>query len=143
MSKLTRFRSAQWALAILALYYGSAFFIAGMSGLQAMAPQDYGDLAVSFEIEAMAGVQLSAALMLSFGLLFNGRWRWSAAMRLAGAVALAALCAMLSASALEAANGWPVAIYCSGFAGFGVLVAWWNLVDLRAAIFWWPDGQIP
>jgi len=139
--KLTKHKPAQWAFAALALFYGFAFFVAGISGLQAMAPQDYGDLAVSFEIEAMAGIQLTSAMMLAFGLLFNGRWRWSSALRMVGAVILAALCLMLAWSACGAPNGWPVAIYCGGFAVFGLVVAWWNLVDLRAAILWWHDGK--
>ncbi len=141
MYKLTRWKPAQWSFALLALFYGFAFFLAGISGLQAMAPDDYGDVAVSLEIEAMAGVQLTASMMLAVGLLFNGRWRWSAALRLAGATMLVGMCAMLSWSAASAPNGWPVAIYCSGFAVFGAVVAWWNLVDLRAAILWWHDGQ--
>lgn len=141
MFKLTRWKAAQWAFAGLALFYGFAFFVAGVSGLQAMAPDDYGDVAVSLEIEGMAGVQLTASLMLALGLLFNGRWRWSAALRLAGALILIAMCVLLAVSAAMAPTGWPVAIYCTGFAGFGAVVAWWNLVDLRAAILWWHDGK--
>jgi len=141
MFKLTRYKPAQWAFAGLALFYGFAFFVMGVAGWQAMSPQDYGDLAVSFEIEAMAGIQLCGAMMVALGLLFNGRWRWSPAFRLAGAVVVSALCVMLAYSSFMAPMGWPTGIYCTGFAGFGLLVAWWNAVDLRAAIFWGAHGK--
>ena len=141
MFKLTPHKSAQWMYALLALFFGVAFFVLGTAGLQAMSPEDYGELAVSFEIEHMAGVQLCAALMMTFGLLFNGRWRWSAAFRLAGAIVVVALCAMLAWSSAFAPNGWPFATYNIGFAGAGMTIAWWNLVDVRAAIFWGRDGK--
>ena len=142
MFKLTRYKSAQWTFAGLALFYGFAFFIFGVMGMQAMDPGQYGEVAVSLEIEAIAGVQLCGALMMAFGLMFNGRWRWSPGFRLAGSIVVAMICALLAWSAFGAPNGWPMGVLCAGFACLGVIVAWFNLVDLRAAIFW-GGGDVP
>jgi len=135
MYKLARSKSAQAAFAAMAFFYGAAFLlVSGVFGMSAMSPGDYGSIAVGFEIEAMAGVQLSGAMMMICGLLINGRWRWSALARLIGSVVITALCLGLSYSAVGAPNGWPVAIYCVGFALMGFAVIWWNLVDFRAAV---------
>lgn len=143
MFKLGRHRGAQWTFALLALYCGLAFFILGSLGWSAMAPGQYGEMAVSFEIEAMAGVQLCGAMFVCIGLLINGRWRWSAAMRLVGTTIICVLLAGLGYSSAQAPNGWPFTVYLVGFIGFGLIVAWWNLVDLRAAISFWEaaDGE--
>ena len=140
MPKYSRYRSAQVMYAVLCLYYGLAFMLAGLAGMTAMEPDDYGTLAVSYEIEAMAGVQLFAATLLMMGIILNGRWKWSPAVRMGSALCLAGLCGFLSYSAFPAPNGWPVGIYCSGFAMAGLIVAWWGLVDLRAVQKWGSDG---
>jgi len=134
--KLARHKGAQTAFAALALFYGFAFFAFAIAGFQAMASDTYGDAAVAGEVEAWAGLQLSGAMMLTIGLLINGRWRWSAVLRFAGAGTVAALCVVLALSAISAPAGWPIALYCAGFGGYGALVAWWGLVDLRAAMLW-------
>lgn len=137
MFKLAQSKSAQVAFAVLALFYGAAFLaISGILGMSAVSPADYGETAVSFEIEAMAGMQLSGALLMISGLLINGRWRWSALVRLCGALVVVGLCGLLAWSAGSAPNGWPVAIYCTGFMCFGCVICWWNLVDFRAAILY-------
>ena len=101
MFKLAQSKSAQVAFACLALFYGAAFLaVSGVLGMTAVSPADYGETAVSFEIEAMAGMQLSGALMMITGLMINGRWRWSALVRLCGAAVLVGLCALLA---------WPAA----------------------------------
>ena len=135
MFKLAQSKSAQVAFALMALFYGAAFLmVSGVFGMSAVSPADYGDTAVGFEIEAMAGMQLSGALLMLIGLMINGRWRWSALVRLIGAAVITSLCALLAWSAVSAPNGWPVAIYCTGFMLMGATVCWWNLVDFRAAI---------
>jgi len=134
--KLARHKGAQAAFVALALFYGFAFFAFAVAGFQAMEPETYGQTAVSGEVEAWAGLQLSGAMMLAIGLLINGRWRWSAALRFSGAAVVACLCGVLSASAMTAPSGWPIALYCAGFGGYGAIVAWWGLVDLRAAMIW-------
>lgn len=141
MYKLGRFRQVQLMFAVQALLCASAFFILGTMGLSAMAPGQYGDMAVNFEIEAMAAVQLSAAMLLSIGLLINGRWRWSSALRFAGSLIVATLCLGLGVSSAMAPDGWPFTVYLVIFGGNGLLVAWWNLVDLRSAIFWGGHGR--
>lgn len=140
MFKLATSKSAQWAFALMAFYFGVMFLMASwVLGMSAVAPTDYGDLATSFEIKAMAGVQMAGAMAVLMGLLINGHWRWSALLRLSGCSVIVALCLMLAASSFMAENGWPVGIYCTGFAGFGLAVAWWNLVDFRAAVLF-PKG---
>jgi hypothetical protein len=137
--KLAEYKQAQCVFGLLALYCGFAFLFLGLMGLSAMAPDQYGNLATTYEIEAMASVQFSAAMLFCIGLLINGRWRWSSVLRLIGAGVVTALCAALAYGSLLAPDGWPFAVYLVGFAGYGAIVIWWNLVDLRAAIFWGAD----
>jgi hypothetical protein len=134
--KFSRHKSAQCAFGVLALFYGFAFFGTAIAGWNAMLPQQFGELAVSGEVEAWAGLQLCASVALALGLLVNGRWRWSAALRLFGAGFISLMCCVLSYSAWTAPEGVAFMIYCAGFAIFGGVVAWWNLVDLRAAMLW-------
>jgi len=138
--KFARHKGAQVTFSGMALFYGFAFFAAAISGWDAMFPSQFGDTAVKAEVEAWAGAQLGASVILAMGLMINGRWRWSPALRLAGATVISALCWGLAVSAFTAPEGWPVAVYCAGFGGLGAIVAWWNLVDLRAAIFWGHDA---
>ena len=134
--KYSRHKSAQAAFGVMALFYGFAFFGAAMAGWNAMLPQQFGELAVSGEVEAWAGLQLSASVILALGLLVNGRWRWSAGLRLFGAGVITAICGILCFSAISAPEGVAFVIYCAGFAMFGAVVTWWNLVDLRSAMMW-------
>jgi hypothetical protein len=134
--KLAKYKDYQWTFAIFATYCGAAFLFLGLMGLSAMAPDQYGQLATSYEIEAMAAVQFSAGMMVCIGLLINGRWRWSPALRLVGAIVTGALCGALGAGSYAAPDGWPFTVYLVGFAVFAAVVSWWNLVDLRAAILW-------
>lgn len=134
--KLAQYKQVQWTFAIFATYCGFSFLFLGLMGLSAMAPDQYGQLATSYEIEAMAAVQFTAGLMVCIGLLINGRWRWSPALRLVGSIVIGALCAALGWGSVLAPDGWPFSVYLIGFAAFAAVVAWWNLVDLRAAIFW-------
>lgn len=134
--KYSRHKSAQVAFGLLALFYGFAFFGAAVAGWNAMLPQQFGELAVSGEVEAWAGLQFCASVILALGLMVNGRWRWSAGLRMFGAGIITALCLVLSYSAFTASEGVAFMIYCAGFAGMGGVVTWWNLVDLRAAMLW-------
>lgn len=137
MFKLAKSKSAQIAFAALAFFYGAAFLaVSGVLGFSAVSPSQYGEAAVGFEIEAMAGMQLSGAMLMITGLIINGRWRWSALARMLGALVIVSLCAILAWSAASAANGWPVAIYCTGFMLYGCIIIWWNLVDFRAALYY-------
>jgi len=137
--KFSQHKSAQCAFGALALFYGIGFFFAAVSGWDAMLPQQFGELAVSGEVEAWAGLQFSASMMMALGLLINGRWRWSAGLRLAGAAIISLICVILTYSAWTAPEGVAFMIYCAGFALLGSVVAWWNLVDLRAAMLWGAD----
>jgi len=137
--KFSHHKSAQCTFGALALFYGIGFFFAAIAGWDAMLPQQFGELAVSGEVEAWAGLQFSASMMMALGLLINGRWRWSAALRFAGSAIITLLCCILAYSAWTASEGVAFMIYCAGFALLGAVVAWWNLVDLRAAMLWGAD----
>lgn len=134
--KLSRHKSAQIAFSALALFYGFAFFGAAIAGWNAMIPDQFGALAVSGEVEAWAGLQLCASVLLALGLTINGRWRWSPALRMAGAGFITLICGLLAYSASTASEGVSFFVYCSGFCAFGAVVTWWNLVDLRSAMLW-------
>ena len=136
MYNLSRYRQAQVCFAALAMFYGVAFFAASHAGINAMDGDSYGALAVSAPIKAWSTAQLAGAFVLSMGIVLNGRWRWSCAARLAGALIVVGLVSVLSWSAFQAPKGWPVGVFCLGFAGFGAIVAGWNMVDLAGAIRW-------
>ena len=136
-----RYRQYQIAFGGTCLFYGVVFFILGYWGVNAMDPEVYGEVAVSGEIEAWATMQLALSFILCMGIAMNGTWRWSSAARLAGSLGLVALLLVLGVSALGAPNGWPVGVFCLGFAGVqGAPVVWWNLVDLIAAFRWGQNG---
>jgi hypothetical protein len=137
---LTRYKQWQAFFGTLSLFFGAVFFLAGHAGVNAMAPEQYGDLAVSATVRAWATAQLSAAFILCMGIVLNGRWRWSPAARLAGVSVLILLMTMLAASAFSAPEGWPVGVFCTGFALWGLPVVWWNLVDLIGAVRWGRHG---
>lgn len=137
--KLARHKGIHVAFTALALFYGFAFFALAVSGWNLMYPQQFGDLAVSGEVEAWAGMQLCGSLFMAFGLLINGRWRWSPALRLVGSVIVAALTSVLSYSASTASEGAAFMVYCSGFSTLGWFVSFCALVDFRAALFWGAD----
>jgi len=137
--KLARHKGVHVAFAILALFYGFAFFALAVSGWNLMLPNQFGDLAVSGEVEAWAGMQLCGSLFMAFGLLINGRWRWSPALRLVGSGIVAALTSVLAYSASTATEGAAFMVYCSGFSALGWFVSFCALVDFRAALFWGGD----
>lgn len=139
MYNLARWKQWQAFFGTLSLFYGVAFFIAGHIGIQAMEPQTYGEVAVDGSIEAWATVQLSGAFMLCMGIIMNGRWRWSCVPRGLGASVVVGLALVLSASAFSAPSGWPIGLFCLGFALWGAPVIWWNLVDAVGAVRWWRD----
>lgn len=136
MYKMARFKQWQVVLATQALATSIIMFALGSLGWTAMDPAQYGGMAVSFEIEDMAGLQMCGAAMLACGLLINGRWRWSPALRLLGAAIVTPICVMLAFSAAMAPDGWPITVYLAVFASTLSPLLWWNLVDLRAAIWW-------
>ena len=137
--KLARHKGIHIAFTALALFYGFAFFALAVSGWNLMYTQQFGELAVSGEVEAWAGMQLCGALFMAFGLLINGRWRWSPALRLAGSVIVAALTSVLAYSGSTASEGAAFMVYCSGFSGLGWFVSFCALVDFRAALMWGAD----
>jgi len=135
--KLARHKGVHVAFAVLALFYGFAFFALAVSGWNLMLPNQFGDLAVSGEVEAWAGMQLCGSLFMAFGLLINGRW--SPALRLVGSGIVAALTSVLAYSASTASEGAAFMVYCSGFSALGWFVSFCALVDFRAALFWGGD----
>ena len=136
MFKMARYKQWQIVLTIQALSTSIIFFALGSLGWTAMDPGQYGGIAVSFEIEDMAGLQMCGAAMIACGLMINGRWRWSAALRLVGVLIVMPLLLGLAYSAGMAANGWPVTVYLLVFTATMAPLVWWNLVDVRAAIWW-------
>ena len=134
--KLARHKGVHVAFAAMALFYGFAFFTLAAVGINLMFPQQFGELAVSGEVEAWAGMQLCGSLFMAFGLLINGRWRWSPALRLVGSVIVAALTSVLAYSASTATEGAAFMVYCSGFSALGWFVSFCALVDFRAALMW-------
>jgi hypothetical protein len=100
-----------------------------------MSPDTYGAWVTSIPAEIWAGSIMLASFVFLLGVLINGEWRWSPALRLVGAVwhvfTLGAFCF----GAFGTANGSPVLMMCVGALGVHLWFSWINLGDLHRAIW--------
>ena len=117
-------------LAIAVMFWLAAKAMAG----PVMAADTYGVWVTSWPAEVWAGSIMAAAFAFLMGIMINGEWRWSPALRLLGAawhvVTLTAFCV----GAAGAAHGNPVVIMCMGALGVHLWFVWLNAADLRRAV---------
>jgi len=94
----------------------------------------YGDWVVSFDAEVWAASIMLAAFVFLAGIIINGEWRWSPALRLGGALWHCITLGAFVAGAATAQYGDPVVMMCTGAGVVHLWFAWLNCGDLRRAI---------
>lgn len=106
-----RDRSDQWSFALRMLTCGFLFFIASSVWPEAMPEDVYGSMAYDIDAETWSLGFMAASGLLIYGVLINGRWRWSPVLRIAGLSMLLAMFVYLVVSALHAPYGSVIVIF--------------------------------
>ena len=106
-----RDRRDQLSFAARIFLCGLLFYIWASMMPGAMAPEVYGQVAFDIEAETWALGYMSASGLIMYGVIINGRWRWSPILRLLGLFALLLMFIILVLSALTATFGSVVAIF--------------------------------
>lgn len=137
MHNLMKWKQAQTTVQALLFWAGAWFWVAGSVGMGAMPADIYGADVASVPVTAWAGSILAASTVYLLGILINGNWRWSAAMRLFGAAFHVAVFTAFLASAMQAEAGVLICSFGSGFALLNAWAVWLNLIDLIGAVRRW------
>jgi len=106
-----RDRTDQLSFAIRVFLCGLLFYIWSSMLPGAMAPEVYGQAAFDIEAETWSIGFMSAAGLILYGVIINGRWRWSPILRLLGFFALLLMFTVLVLSSISAQFGSVVAIF--------------------------------
>jgi hypothetical protein len=108
-----RDRKDQWVLAWELALCGLTFFVLGHAWPEAMHPDTYGMLAYDIDAETWGMGFLAGGVIWAYGVHINGRWRWSAVLRVAGVSGLLGLFGYLIVSAATAPGGAVIVIFGS------------------------------
>lgn len=120
----------QWAFLAIA----AAFWIAAITREgPVMRPETYGDIVVTLPAVFWAGSLMLASAMHLLGIIINGRWRWSPALRLGGSIWHSSTLIAFSCGAITAPYGENLAISAGVFAVVHIWFAALNARDLRIA----------
>lgn len=120
----------QWAfLAIAAAFWFAAIARHG----PVMRPETYGELIVSLPTKFWAGSLMLASALYLLGIIINGRWRWSPALRLGGSLWHSMTLTAFAIGGLTAPYGENLAVSAGVFAGVHVWFTALNARDLRTA----------
>lgn len=100
------------------LYFAFRIFLCGLFFFVwsyflpgAMSPEVYGVAATDIKAATWSLGYMSAAGLILYGVIINGRWRWSPILRLTGFFALLLMFIVLVVSSLSAPHGSVVAIF--------------------------------
>ena len=126
---------SQFVMQCMMLAIAVMFWIAAkaMSG-PVMSADTYGVWVTSLPAEWWAASIMAAAFVFLMGVIINGEWRWSSALRLAGAVWHVVTLGAFCIGAFGTAHGAPVVMMCMGALGVHLWFAWLNLGDLKRAV---------
>lgn len=122
------------------LFFAFAMFVSG-AGLYllarmspgSMTPEQFGQLAYDVDAETWALGFMASAAAVIYGVVINGRWRWSGLFRLAGFVSFGVMFGTLIMSALTAVGGSAVVLFAAPY--FFARVVWFihsNVADIVA-----------
>lgn len=118
----------QWAFLVLAFGFWAA---AKAQDDPIMPAAVYGEWVVSIDAEIWAGSIMLAAGLFLLGIIINGRWKWSPALRLAGATWHVVTLGVFSISAASAQYGDFMTLAAGVFCGVHAWFAALNICDLR------------
>jgi hypothetical protein len=121
----------QWWL--LAMSIGS-YVAAKLSDDPVMPGIIYGDWATSFPAESWAVWLMLAGFIYLAGILINGAWRWSPALRLIGAAWQMMTLGLFSVSAFTAQFGDLFSLATAILTVLHGWFCWLNIMDLRRAV---------
>ena len=94
----------------------------------------YGDWATSFPAESWAVWLMLAGFIYLAGILINGAWRWSPALRLVGAAWQMMTLGLFSVSAFTAQFGDLFSLATAILTALHGWFCWLNIMDLRRAV---------
>lgn len=121
----------QEAFLLLAILF---FVAAKLKDTPVMPAAVYGEWVVSIDAEAWAVSIMLASVVYIVGIVVNGNWRWSPALRLIGAVWHVFTLGAFTIGCSPAAYGDSFALGCAVFGLVHLRFAWWNMCDLWRAI---------
>jgi len=130
---LKRHGDSQQVVQFAFLTIAILFWIAAvLSDGDVMRAETYGAWVVQFPAEYWAGSLVAASTLFLLGVIINGRWRFSPALRLIGAGWHTVTLSAFAIGAFTAANGDFVLISSGVFACVHAWFAALNICDLRA-----------
>jgi len=135
-----KWKQVQTAYQLHLWWAALVFWLAAGAGLNAMAPDAYGDIATAIPVKSWAGAIMSASTVYLLGIFINGRWRWSSFLRMFGAAFHVASFTLFTVSAYTAPGGILIIAFGSGFLLANAWFFWLNLIDLIGAVRRWDNG---
>ena len=106
-----RERPTQWFFCLRMFICGLAFYAAATMVPTAMTIEQFGKVAYDIDAETWGIGFMSASALSIYGIHINGRWRWSAVLRILGYTALLTMFLVLTFSALTAPFGTPTVVF--------------------------------
>ena len=97
----------------------------------------YGAFVAQFDAELWAASLMLASGAYLAGILVNGQWRWSSALRLLGAAWHVATMALFVAGGMNAVHGDVIMIWGASILIVHLFFVMWNIGDLWRAVFKW------
>ena len=99
-----------------------------------MAPEIYGEFVTQYPAEYWAASLMLASAVYLAGIIINGNWRWSPALRLTGALWHVATMALFVAGGMSAVHGDVIMIWGASILIVHLFFAAWNIGDLWRAV---------
>ena len=132
---LRKHGDSQLVFELMMLEIATIFWIAAKakSG-PVMPPSIYGEWVTSFDAEMWAGSIMLASFVFLAGIIINGDWRWSPALRFSGALWQVATLSAFCIGSLGAQYGDPVVMMCAGACSVHMWFVWLNLGDMLRAV---------
>lgn len=129
---LQRHGDSQFVMQCMMLAIAVMFWIAAKAmAAPLMAADTYGAWVTRWPADLWAASIMAASFAFLMGILINGEWRWSSALRLAGAVWHCVTLLAFCMGAAGAPHGNPVVMMCLGALGVHLWFVWLNVGDLR------------
>lgn len=131
---LQKHGDSQQVVQLMMLGIAIMFWIAAkLRDTPVMRADTYGVWVTSFDAEVWAASIMVASFVFLMGIIINGEWRWSPALRLAGAVWHVLTLTAFCVGAFGTANGDPVVMMSAGALGVHLWFVAVNAGDLRRA----------
>lgn len=99
-----------------------------------MPAEVYGEWVTSFKAETWAISLMLASFVYLLGIIINGSWKWSPALRLTGAGWHTITLGLFTVGSSAAPYGDPFALATAIFACVHAWFCWLNIMDLRRAV---------